>query len=54
MGLIGALGPLIEAGRIKVYSCDSVAGRGLSRRNADSSSYCSLAARTNSTDYVGP
>ncbi|MFQ5740439.1 MAG: esterase family protein [Acidobacteriota bacterium] len=25
--LIGALGHLIEAGRIKVYSCDSVAGR---------------------------
>ncbi len=25
--LIGALRPMIEAGRIKVYSCDSVAGR---------------------------
>ncbi|MBX3272243.1 MAG: hypothetical protein KF729_18405 [Sandaracinaceae bacterium] len=25
--LIRALGPLLEAGRIKVYSCDSVAGR---------------------------
>ena len=25
--LIGALGDLLEAGRIKVYSCDSVAGR---------------------------
>jgi len=25
--LIGAVSPLIEAGRIKVYSCDSVAGR---------------------------
>ena len=25
--LIGALQPLLEAGRIKVYSCDSVAGR---------------------------
>jgi esterase/lipase superfamily enzyme len=25
--LIGAIWPLIEAGRIKVYSCDSVAGR---------------------------
>ena len=27
MHLVGALGPLIEAGRIKVYSCDSLAGR---------------------------
>ena len=25
MHLIGALGPLIEAGRIKVYTCDSLA-----------------------------
>lgn len=27
MGLIGALWPLLEAGRIKVYSLDSIAGR---------------------------
>ena len=27
MHLIAALGPLIEAGRIKVYSCDNLAGR---------------------------
>ena len=27
MGVIDALRPLLEAGRIKVYSCDSVAGR---------------------------
>jgi esterase/lipase superfamily enzyme len=27
MGLIGALAPLIDGGRIKVYSCDSLAGR---------------------------
>jgi esterase/lipase superfamily enzyme len=27
MHLIGALSPLIEGGRIKVYTCDSVAGR---------------------------
>ncbi len=26
-GMIAALAPLLEAGRIKVYSCDSVAGR---------------------------
>ena len=32
MGLIGAIGPLIEAGRIKVYSCDSVAGRALAAK----------------------
>jgi esterase/lipase superfamily enzyme len=29
MGLVGALRPLIDAGRLKVYSCDSVAGRAL-------------------------
>lgn len=29
MGLIGAIWPMIEAGRIKVYSCDSIAGRAL-------------------------
>jgi esterase/lipase superfamily enzyme len=28
-GVIGALWPLIEAGRVKVYSCDSVAGRAM-------------------------
>ncbi len=32
MGLIGAVWPLIEAGRIKVYSCDSIAGRALAAR----------------------
>jgi esterase/lipase superfamily enzyme len=30
MGVIGAVWPMIEAGRIKVYSCDSVAGRAFS------------------------
>ncbi len=29
MGVIGAIWPLIEAGRVKVYSCDSIAGRAL-------------------------
>jgi esterase/lipase superfamily enzyme len=29
MGVLGAIWPMIEAGRIKVYSCDSVAGRAL-------------------------
>ena len=32
MHLVGALGPLIEASKIKVYSCDSVAGRALLSR----------------------
>ena len=32
MHLVGALRPLIDAGRIKVYSCDSVAGRALLTR----------------------
>ena len=32
MHLVGALGSLIEAGKLKVYSCDSVAGRGLLTR----------------------
>lgn len=41
MQVIDALGPLLEAGRIKVYSCDSVAGRAwLSRQRPWS--YCSL------------
>ena len=29
MHLVGALGPLIDAGHIKLYSCDSVAGRAM-------------------------
>jgi esterase/lipase superfamily enzyme len=29
MGTVGALWPLIEAGRMKLYSCDSLAGRAL-------------------------
>jgi esterase/lipase superfamily enzyme len=32
MQLVGALGPLIEAGKLKVYSCDSVSGRALLSR----------------------
>ena len=32
MHLIGALRPLIEAGRVKVYSCDSVAGKALAEK----------------------
>lgn len=33
--LIGALMPLIEAGRIKVYTCDSVAGAAMLAREGD-------------------
>lgn len=33
--LVGALGPLLEAGRIKVYSCDSVNGRVLLTNEGD-------------------
>lgn len=29
MGALGALWPLVEAGRIKLYSCDSIGGRAL-------------------------
>jgi len=35
MHLIGALMPLIDAGRIKVYSCDSVAGAAMLAREGD-------------------
>ena len=35
MHLVGALGPLVEAGKIKVYSCDSVAGAALLAREGD-------------------
>ncbi|MDQ2961453.1 MAG: alpha/beta hydrolase-fold protein [Candidatus Dormibacteraeota bacterium] len=35
MGLVAALAGLIEAGRIKVYSCDSVAGWAMARGDGD-------------------
>ena len=35
MGVVGALAPLIEGGRIKVYSCDSVAGATLAAKEGD-------------------
>jgi esterase/lipase superfamily enzyme len=41
MGVVGALWPLIEAGRIKLYSCDSVAGRAWSS-NRHAPAYCAL------------
>ncbi len=36
MHLVGALRPLIDGGKIKVYSCDSVAGRALLAREGTS------------------
>ena len=33
--LVGHLAPLIEDGRVKVYSCDSVAGQALVRKEGD-------------------
>jgi esterase/lipase superfamily enzyme len=37
MHLVTALGPLVEAGKIKIYSCDSVAGRALLAREGTAS-----------------
>ncbi|HMQ95282.1 MAG TPA: alpha/beta hydrolase-fold protein [Amaricoccus sp.] len=45
MHLIGALGPLIEAGRIKVYSCDSLAGRALASKTGSPEYRCKLLNR---------
>jgi esterase/lipase superfamily enzyme len=42
MHAIGALGPLIEAGRIKVYSCDSVAGAALAAKEGSEAYRCRL------------
>ena len=42
MHLIGVLGSLIEAGRIKVYSCDSVAGRALASKTGSVEHRCWL------------
>jgi esterase/lipase superfamily enzyme len=42
MHLVGALWPLIDAGRIKVYSMDSVAGRAFARRDGSVGYRCAL------------
>ena len=42
MGVIGAVQPLIEAGRIKVYSCDSVAGRAFAAKEGSEDYRCRL------------
>ena len=45
MHLVGALMPLIEAGRIKVYSCDNVAGRAFASRTGSLEYRCALLNR---------
>ncbi len=50
MHLIGAIWPLIEAGRIKVYTCDSVAGKALADKAGTVEYRCALLNRFH--DYV--
>ena len=45
MQLVGALWPLIEAGRIKVYSCDNIAGRAFAARTGSVEYRCALLDR---------
>ncbi len=45
MHLIGVLGPLIDAGRIKVYSCDNLAGRAFAARTGSVEYRCALLNR---------
>jgi esterase/lipase superfamily enzyme len=45
MHLVGALGPLVEAGKLKVYSCDSVAGAALLAREGDARSHSYVVLR---------
>jgi esterase/lipase superfamily enzyme len=42
MGLVGAISPLIEAGRVKLYSCDSIAGRALAAKWGSVEDRCRL------------
>lgn len=42
MHLIGALGPLIGAGRIKVYCVDSIAGRAFASKDGSAAYRCAL------------
>lgn len=42
MGLIEALGPLIGGGRVKIYSCDSIAGRALATNEGSVAHRCWL------------
>jgi esterase/lipase superfamily enzyme len=45
MHLIGALGSLIEQGRIKVYSCDNLAGRAFAAKTGSVDYRCALLSR---------
>lgn len=45
MQMIRALSPLLEAGRIKVYSCDSIAGRALAAKWGSEGYRCALLNR---------
>jgi esterase/lipase superfamily enzyme len=45
MHLVGALWPMIEAGRIKVYSCDNIAGRAFASRTGSVDYRCALLDR---------
>jgi esterase/lipase superfamily enzyme len=45
MHLVGAVSPLIDAGRIKVYSCDSLAGRAFASRTGSVEYRCALLNR---------
>lgn len=45
MHLVGALRPLIDAGRIKVYSCDNIAGRAFASRIGSLEYRCALLNR---------
>jgi len=45
MGLVGALWPLVEAGRIKIYSCDNLAGRAFAARTGSVEYRCALLDR---------
>lgn len=46
MHLISAIQPMIDAGRIKVYSCDSVAGKSLAERRGSVEHRCWLLKQT--------
>jgi esterase/lipase superfamily enzyme len=45
MHLVAALGPLLEQGRIKVYSCDNLAGRAFAAKTGSIDYRCALLSR---------
>ena len=46
-GLVDACGPLLEAGKIKLYSCDSVAGYAMVTKAGSPSYRCTAATLSN-------